>query len=283
MPVDVTGDVDVSDLVDSQAIDAADVLTPIEDLIGLINAIWNNPVVGEGFIWGLEVEPTGDANVRVLPGACIDDTGVELMTLAALQDITVSDGVTNADTWYAVWIGKGSTGTQAEIDTSFTAPTLDSGYDDYKRLIGAFRMDASNDAYLQHCPRGQGARRSVFWLLDVITGADHGIYTGAENITTIGTWTTADLSAVVPPDPLGVGAHVTAYSLGGDGTSALYWSDDSTQRRYYLMPIASGVPQSVDLEIRVDVDDQTVQFGSTSSVDENFGLSVRGYVMNLMP
>lgn len=71
MPIDFTPDVDITGMVDGQLADAADVTTPIADLIAILNDVVNG-----------DVAITPDIDGGTVDGATINNTGVGLTTPA---------------------------------------------------------------------------------------------------------------------------------------------------------------------------------------------------------
>lgn len=117
-----------------------------------------------------------------------------------------------ADTWYAVWAIADSTALNSVsvlLSTSFTSPTLPSGYD-LKRLIWAVRNNTSSD-FINFMQSGTGATRTCWWVEDssnvrpLVNSSDT-------------TWTTVDCSAYMPPQTE-VGILQINYETGTGGSA----------------------------------------------------------------
>ena len=102
----------------------------------------------------LRVFKVSDTQVRVtadeLTVATTGGSKRSLTSVSVTADITTSGangldtGAEANDTWYAVWVIYNGTTTAALLSTSFTAPTMPSGYT-YKFLAGAVKNDSSGN------------------------------------------------------------------------------------------------------------------------------------------
>lgn len=96
--------------------------------------------------------------VRLPKGLIVmDDTGQTFIEVTATNGLEIDASVNGTlgldfgsktvDTWYYIWLCKGSNGVTAVLSTSMTAPVIPSGYEDYKRRYPylALRSDFNNE------------------------------------------------------------------------------------------------------------------------------------------
>jgi hypothetical protein len=134
---------------------------------------------------GFRFDATGPVNLTCLSGQCADSTNALIIDLAGSLNKGVGawavgnasggldTGTIAANTWYHWYvIRRADTGVvDLMFSTSFTAPTMPSGYT-HRRWIGAFRTNASS----QWIPFHQTGD-DVYWLdpiTDVATGSTPG-------------------------------------------------------------------------------------------------------------
>lgn len=185
-----------------------------------------------GYLYGLEMLWVNANTIQMQTGRCVDATGAAVMEITSTQNVTLNTavGINSIDagtkansTWYAVWMCKGASGTGFVYSTSFSAPTLPSGYTTYKRLVGAVQTDGSGNILKFYC-RGKGPDKEVQWdVYRIIVNAVDG---------TSGTWNSTSTS----------GAYVPAAAPGM--RELIYHGDAYTQ----TTPGAAGVDR---LEVRV--------------------------------
>jgi hypothetical protein len=160
----------------------------------------NTPIVnlGEKYLVGLELSRTDDENIAIAAGQARDSTNVwDIVVSSALNaDVTINGangldtGSVAADTHYALYVIGDSTRHNSAaclLSTSFTSPSLPSGYDVFRR-IGAVLTDSSSD-FLEF--RQQGADKDRWMFYDVAIATD--ITAGSS-----ATFAAVDMSGGVP-------------------------------------------------------------------------------------
>lgn len=235
--------------------------------------------VGRGYIAGLEVSVTANSTVTVAEGECLDDTHSKLIRASAGSVSTASTGINALDTgsvatstWYYVWVCRGASGSGYVLSTSASSPTLPTGYDDYKRRIGAVKTDGSGNLIRQKTMPGSGSRRHVIWEANC-TAAPF-VIANAINVATHPTFTTLDFSAVVPSTAIMVKASVKTPNTSGGN---IYWRRNSNGGLHLLHISNSsvGVAQGmIDLPLATEL---TVEVAGHSG-DEDLTVYADGYV-----
>lgn len=115
------------------------------------------PIVnaGEKYLFGMQLTRTDDENIVISAGECRDSTNVVDIEFDAAVTVDILESGANgldtgsvaASTFYAVWAIADSSkhnDPAGLYSLSFSAPTLPSGYDVYRR-VGAVLTDGSSD------------------------------------------------------------------------------------------------------------------------------------------
>lgn len=143
------------------------------DTDALMASIWDlviAQVAVPGAIDGMHIAYAGDSEVEIDVGTCTDSTGARTIAITSSPTVDVTaSGVNGLDTgseanstWYAVYVIAQEDGSSAGLlSTSFTAPTLPSGYV-YFRRVGAVRNNSSG-AFENFKMFGNGRSRDVIW------------------------------------------------------------------------------------------------------------------------
>lgn len=133
-----------------------------ENSIAALQAAQNSLTVSH--FRGLDTYSTSNTALTIQTGSCGSDDGTTAINVTS--DITINTGDLDtgseaANTWYYVWLFKGTSGTGvvARLSTSNSSPTVPSGYS-AKRMIGAVRNDNSSNFRQFRC---QGAGASKFY------------------------------------------------------------------------------------------------------------------------
>lgn len=238
----------------------------------------------QGYIAGFEVDCDG-SEVFIQPGLCRDDSDDEDIKATAI--ITVDPATSGAnglvsgslatDTWYYVFVIKGSSGVAGLLSTT-ESPTLPNGYDTAKRRVGMVKTEvAAASLYSQRTERGHGAWRVV--LYQEAESGDCKLLTNA-NISTAGT--SVDCSNVVPP---------TSRSLIGSfrctapsANTAIFWRENGVNDQVLraLQAFTTESNPGWHAYLPLDSNQVGVVFSNASS-DENLNLAAQGYHDNLLP
>lgn len=229
-------------------------------------------------IAGFEVDVDAVNSVTVRAGQCLDASGQEIISRNQFQITTAASGTINAldtgtianNTWYYVWLCKGSTGTGGVISTSATNPTLPSGYTLYKRRIGMVRTDGSANLRLQKTQYGSNNRRTVIYNAD--TNANPYLVANAQNITN-GSYDTISCSAVVPPGAFEALAYCWRVNAGG----LLSYRNNSNQ----VIPMSMLASNNAWYQSIFLNSSQAFEITASAVGDEDFSCVVYGYVEDL--
>lgn len=239
---------------------------------------------GRGYIVGLEISVTSDAALAIAEGECLDDTHTKILRRGVYAVNTGVSGIGGldtgsvaADTWYYVWLCAGTTGVGAVISTSSSAPTLPSGYDDYKRRIGAVRTDGSSDLRRQRTIPGGGCVREVrytaiayaapYLILDEV---NLGNGSGAANA--------VDCSPLVPASSTWVVAMIQVVTPSG--AAAVTWEVNSLASVLFGSILAG---HSFWTPVTLELNSSQAAAVFAGANDEDFSFSVMGYLDNLLP
>ena len=138
------------------------------------------PIVnlGEKYLVGLGMSRTDDENIAIATGQCRDSTNVwDIVVDSALNADNLTSGANGLDTGsvaanthYAVYVIGDTTrhnDPAALLSTSFSSPTLPSGYDVFRR-IGAVKTDATSD-FLEFRQQGAGSDRWMYYDVAIAT------------------------------------------------------------------------------------------------------------------
>jgi len=209
-----------------------------------------------GFISGLVPTQGTDANhdTDISVGECRDDTNTENIRLSSTLTIqidaaaginSIDTGSVAADTWYYIWLLKGSSGIGAVYSTSKTTPTEPSGYQDAKRLIGAVLTDGSSNITDYTCCELSGGGLLYYW--------DNGV----QDLNT-GTGSTSEQTVTLTAPPIaGLEAIVSAevQRSGSTGRGKVYPTDVADPVGWQVSGNAPGGTTSVaNTTFRVKVD-----------------------------
>lgn len=156
--------------------------------------------LGAGTLDGLKLSYVGATSVSIAPGNCrAASNAADISVPAPIVVNTSVSGVggldvgalgDDADGWYAVYVIAGDAGVGGICSLSFSAPTLPTGYTEYRR-VGAFRGDGVSSILAFHCT-GSGRART-FWHDDPSAFAFTGPAGNDDSFTDI------DLSEIMPP------------------------------------------------------------------------------------
>ena len=174
----------------------------------------------KGAIDGFALSWVDVSTVQIGTGVARDSADAYNIELTSTQNVAITGGTginkldtgTEANSWYAVWVVSGPSGTGGLLSTSATSPTLPAGYDVSKRRIGWVYNHSDNDiqGFLQ---TGTGRDRTL-WHNETITDYTKILDAATSN----GVWSGAvDCSSRVPTT-----AHTMmalAYSVSGSANA----------------------------------------------------------------
>jgi hypothetical protein len=266
--------------------DVDDSNTPKEATIATILALGGGGSTPRGHIIGLEVNVTGDEAITIAEGQALDDTHANLMVSAnggGSVDMTTTGinaldtGTIASNTKYAVWMCKGDTGTGFVASLSFTAPTLPTGYDDFKRYIGAVVTDATSDLIKQKTVPGSGCKREVRFT-EITNVAPYRILDQANLGNGSGAATTVDCSGLLPTTARWVIAMLGVRTASA--TSLASWFVNSVTSVLFDALGANDIWYA-EFVLELDSSQAGAAFGDAN--DEDFIFSIFGYYENLNP
>lgn len=231
-----------------------------------------------GHISGFEVDVESTTFVTIRAGECLDASGDEIIARNQFQIFTGAAGSINTldtgtianNTWYYVWLCKGSTGIGGVLSTSATAPTIPSGYDLYKRRIGLVRTDGSANLRFQKTQYGSNNRRTVVYNAD--TSATPYLVANAQNITN-GSYDTISCSAIVPPTSFEALAYCWRVNAGG----LLSYRTNSNQ----VIPMSMLASNNAWYQSIFLNSSQAFEITANAAGDEDFSCAIYGYVDDL--
>jgi hypothetical protein len=237
-----------------------------------------------------EVAPVWQSasTVRVPTGfRCRDDSDASDIVVASNLDVDL-DGGTGAlkldtgspaiDTFYRLWVCKGSSGVTAIFSTSTSSPTLPSGYDSYKRLLpGAWRNDGSGNlisAYYTHFgPRAEMRYRVLLQGFggtvgptNILDGGTSGSYSSFADLTNTPKYIPSESQLGI----FKVDAYGNTYSVALRPNG--YTTDD------YWVNSASGTNQPVRGEPYIPTDSSQLVEAKTNTGD-GVDIAVVGFVV----
>ena len=166
----------------------------VQDATGRLGGGIHDSPLPRGFFHGLRVVRSTVSTGSIQEGSCRDHEDVMNLNLgsAVTLDITTSGaggldtGAEASDTWYYVYVIGDDTGenpTSGILSTSTTGPTFPSGYN-RRRLVGAFRNDASSDFY-DFVTTDEGPDKLYLWresetTLEVLTNGSATTFTNVD-------------------------------------------------------------------------------------------------------
>lgn len=230
----------------------------------------------KGHLAGFEVDVSGTTTVTIRAGECISNNNQSIIARNQFQISTLITGAGGmdtgsiaADTWYYIWLVKGSSGVSAVISADLT-PVLPSGYDSYRRWIGMVRTDGSGNLRFQKTQYGMGNRRLVIYNANT-TAAPY-LVANAQDITN-GSYDTINCSAVVPPDYAFMArAFVSRANAGG----ILSVRENSSQ----VIQLMSVGAYSAQVEIPIN-SSSSFEITSSAAGNEGFTCMIFGYYIDL--
>lgn len=233
----------------------------------------------KGYVVGLEVNVSDNIFVTVTAGECLNPRHEKILATNTVTNLStavsgiggIDTGSVAINTWYFVWICKGSSGTGLLLSTSSGSPTVPAGYNTYYKRIGAVKTDASGNLYKQKTETGQHNRRIVRWIADT-TAAPFQIYDGTRNVSTTTSWDTVDCSGAIPSTATKAILYIE--SDGGSGTTDLWWRLDANEK-HMLMRVSTALVSSI---VEIPVTSGAFEITSSTNVDEDFELDVQGYI-----
>jgi hypothetical protein len=151
------------------------------------------------YIEALQVTWQSIIQVQISAGECRDSTDAfNIVSTSALNAAITTSGVNGldtgseaADTWYFIYVVKGSSGLGTLLSASATAPVLPAGYDDSFRRVGSVYNDGSSN-FREFHQYGKSRMRRVTYEEDRLTTLK-ALTGGAAT-----SWTAVDVSEWVP-------------------------------------------------------------------------------------
>jgi hypothetical protein len=187
---------------------------------GLAQAPVTETAYPPGWLDGLEMSFNTVSTVDIAAGSCRDSTDTENIVVGSPLTANIAvvgangrdAGSETADTWYALYVIADSTGQNSPaslLSTSFSSPTLPSGYDIFRR-VGAVRNNSSS-AIENFRITGNGRVRRVWWDNQFL---EHQVLSLGGS----GTLAVVDCSGSMPPTSR-LGLFYSSYDNGGAGNS----------------------------------------------------------------
>jgi hypothetical protein len=238
-----------------------------------------------GLVSGLWIHADSVSNtVSIGRGVCTSDDGTETIinsTLATIIDITAEGingkdvGVVAADTWYTVWLCKGTSGVGAVYSAASLAGQVvrPAGYADALRKIGRIRTDGSGAVRSQYMAPDRGNLRRVLYT-EVGNAAPYLILDTA-NIGTSGAPTAVDLTAIVPSSAVAVIASILIATPSG--ACNIFWSAGDLPAALILTLPATSIAFHNYLDLPV-YGTQAGSIYASAAVTEDLSLFVNGYI-----
>lgn len=230
------------------------------------------------------------SQIRLPQGlVAVDDTGVKLLEITPTGGVTLDitqtgalgrdGGIETVSTWYYVWLCAGTSGITAVLSASRSAPSLPTGYTDYKRLLPlAIRNDA-NSHFIPFSLNNWGAAGLTQVLYNVGSSYYNGsaYVLGETNVLNSGvatSWTDVALSAFVPPN-----ATVASLCFLHNGVGYFNWrAKGQTHTGMPQIGTISTGPSTGDMTLATD-STQTVQYIRQSGAGGALYADVRGFTI----
>ena len=248
-------------------------------------------VLPQGYIVGFECDCDG-SYVTLQAGTCRSDDNSD--DILKTTTITINPGTNGAngldsgslaaDTWYYVFVIKGTSGVAGLMSAS-SSPTLPSGYDDVQRRVGMVKTEISGATlHAQRTERGSVNRRQVLYQEEIYR-VDNGGHSDFEILSSVNiasnSQTAVDCSDVVPPTSREVIATVnTDQSSSG---FELRWQENSVtgQELQVIQGMTNQRHTVIANSLPLDANQQGDLLGRNAN--ENCYFWVVGYWDNLLP